>query len=280
MNTSLKVSADTIGLIIVTFNPNLKVLKNSIEKFSENFKVVICDNNSENIKDINDLFRINSNVILLKHNENCGIAKAQNDAIKFIDKEYPRIDYFCFFDQDSYLEPSKIFFLCEKLDSLAKKKVAIIGPTQNVDSNQNIKMHAVRELISSGSVIQKNIFFDVGFFYEKLFIDFVDYEWCWRARKKGYKVFIEETTELHHQIGIDKNKKVIGRNIIPPFRLYYVFRNCICLIREKRILDKERKYWIIFLIKQIIFNSFFCPDRLTRINFMLHGIVDTKKCKE
>jgi len=36
---------------------------------------------------------------------------------------------------------------------------------------------------------------------EDLFIDWVDFEWCWRARKKGYKIIGNANVVITHQLG-------------------------------------------------------------------------------
>ena len=52
--------------------------------------------------------------------------------------------------------------------------------------------------ISSGSLIRKEVFEEVGLMNEDLFIDFVDNELCWRAKFFGYKIFISSRAKMNH----------------------------------------------------------------------------------
>ena len=54
-------------------------------------------------------------------------------------------------------------------------------------NKQNTFTHP-QYVITSGSFIPISIFNDVGFMREELFIDFVDIDWCLRARAKGYEI--------------------------------------------------------------------------------------------
>lgn len=70
-------------------------------------------------------------------------------------------------------------------------------------------------------------------FDEKLFIDGVDNEWCWRAATKGYRFYIAENARIRHMLG--KESRKIGNkdiSISSEFRIYYQFRNYIWLSGE------------------------------------------------
>ena len=70
----------------------------------------------------------------------------------------------------------------------------------------------------------------------KLFIDFVDIEWCLRARGKGYEIVSFPNVEIEHQLG-DSSISFMGTNypIHSPLRMYYYFRNAIYLYRLSEI---------------------------------------------
>ncbi|MCI1977451.1 MAG: glycosyltransferase [Liquorilactobacillus nagelii] len=271
------IGEENIAIVIVTYNPIISILRENVEHYSEKFKVIISDNNSKNVESVLKCFSENKNVILIKHKKNVGIAKAQNDAIKFLFDKYDEVNFFCFFDQDSFLENRNVIKLKEELKDQKKEKVAIIGPNHGSLQKNMGNLIEVNQIISSGSIVEKKVFEDIGFFLEKLFIDFVDYEWCWRAKKKGYKIFMDCSIVLKHQIGLNKKSIKFGKIVVQPRRLYFVFRNCLYLLKSGKIIQSQRKKWYYFLFKQIIFNIIFGDKRLLRFKMIVKGCLESNK---
>ena len=62
------------------------------------------------------------------------------------------------------------------------------SPNKGLNNNRLINTY-IKDLSSSiiVNIINNNIILDVGLMDESLFIDWVDFEWCWRAKSKGYK---------------------------------------------------------------------------------------------
>jgi rhamnosyltransferase len=92
----------------------------------------------------------------------------------------------------------------------------------------------------------------IGPFDEKLFIDYVDNDYCYRAKLAGYKLLKFTNVTLIHQLGkmvnassykslyLLKKKKVVH----PPIRCYYMYRNMLYLVEKYTNLDKEIADWI------------------------------------
>src|SRR5699024_466150 len=97
-----------------------------------------------------------------------------------------------------------------------------------------------------------------------------------RANSKGFTLYEDERVIFKHQIGSEQ--KVLGKQIIAPFRLYYVFRNTLYLV-NKPVYKQKKKRWVINLFKQTVFNSIFCPEKKKRIFFIYRGIKDAKKSR-
>jgi rhamnosyltransferase len=66
---------------------------------------------------------------------------------------------------------------------------------------------------------------------DALFIDFVDLEWCARARKRGFSVLGVPSITMSHSLG-DTPVRLFGRTFAmhSPTRHYYLFRNATALI--------------------------------------------------
>ena len=63
---------------------------------------------------------------------------------------------------------------------------------------------------------------EIGLMNSDLFIDMVDYEWCWRANSKGFTLYEDERVIFKHQIGSEQ--KVLGKQIIAPFQTLLCFQ--------------------------------------------------------
>ena len=96
--------------------------------------------------------------------------------------------------------------------------------------------YAEREtVITSGSLLALAVFRRVGRMREDFFIDAVDFEYCLRLRRYGYKVIETLLPTLIHPIGVPTVQRVFGRLIVTtnhsPLRRYYIVRNRLLLAR-------------------------------------------------
>ena len=91
----------------------------------------------------------------------------------------------------------------------------------------------VDHLIASGCLIPMGVLDHVGAMREDFFIDFVDVEWCLRARHAGYRMYGVCAAPLEHQLG-DKPVRFLGREYLShsPLRHYFHARNAMLLYRE------------------------------------------------
>lgn len=219
--------------------------------------------------------------------ENFGIAKAQNIGISKA-KELG-CEYVVFFDQDSDITGLFVDNLLQQYVKLQKKnpRIAIMGPIIiNKDSNEEyisflFKAKKTKDnlvycdnIISSGSIVSIKILDDIGYLDESLFIDYVDFELCWRAIAKGYCCCRNYNVKLFHKIGTDK--KVLGRStsISSPFRFYYQFRNYFILCKRAYVPLS----WKLKKTINLSYRFFFYPIALKGgriyLKYMLRGIKD------
>ena len=93
-----------------------------------------------------------------------------------------------------------------------------------------------RDVISSGSCVDIDTLKKVGLNDSALFIDFVDFEWCWRAQKLGFICGITANICIEHKVG--SNEISIGNHhviISSPIREYYSYRNYQWLVRRNYV---------------------------------------------
>ena len=132
------------------------------------------------------------------------------------------------FDQNKKIELGlvKRFFLFKKnINSLYEKKKNIVNILKKTTS-----ITYITETMSSGTIIKLKDISTVGFMNDDLFLDWVDFEWCWRLRK--YNKFIVGLSEIFafHHLGSSKIKflfKIYHTHSL--LRYCYILRNGIAL---------------------------------------------------
>lgn len=285
-------AAESLAAIIVTYN---------------------CDSDRV-IKLISQLQRQNANAIVIdnsdiKNNElevhadwycwlggNKGIAAAQNIGITYgLNTGY---QYFIFFDQDSAISDSflitlyshaknegyevcaPVFFDEEKGFEYAITDIKKNGRRIKIRSAGTKESFTSSTVISSGTLVNKDVFEKVGLMDETLFIDYVDTEWCLRCFSKGILVHIIPQARMLHSIG-DKSLQ-ISKFTIPvhsAIRRYYRVRNSILLFRYSHVPKRLALREVCFCVIHSIILIMTQKNKPAYLKTFLKGIFDGLKGK-
>lgn len=286
MNTPYK--KDNIFAVIVCYMTEINKFKVNISHHLKNFSTIILVNNSPKIS-LQCLK--SSKVTLINKNSNKGLARALNVGILEAKKQGATM--VALFDQDTLLPDDFSQNMLKQInDYQGSKKPALFSPvyfnhvTDDYGSIINLKpFRLIRSkpdkqksvthpqyVITSGSFIPISVLDDVGLMREELFIDFVDIEWCLRARVKGYEIVSFPQVEIAHHLG-DSSVSFMGINypIHSPLRMYYYFRNAMYLYRLReidlnwRLVDSARNLF------RFLFYMLFVKDRLTYFKHIIKG---------
>ncbi|WP_158798512.1 glycosyltransferase family 2 protein [Pedobacter sp. L105] len=250
---------NAVSSITVTYNPDLDLLSRQIGSLAHQVShLIIIDNASANIDAI-ELLVINFvnqgfSIQLKKLDENKGLGFGQNRGIELAKES--NSSHIIILDQDSIPSPEFItkMLLSEKVLLSKELPVGAIGPVYFNEVSGEIypitkyygpfierikpKHEPVEAtfLIASGCFIRMSVLEDVGLMNEDLFIDYVDVEWCFRAKSKGYLVYADPEIVMSHTIG-DNRVSILGRTISvhSPIRRYYLYRNSIFMVKNKSI---------------------------------------------
>ena len=113
----------------------------------------------------------------------------------------------------------------------------------------------------------------IGNMETKLFIDYVDTEWCLRAIDKGYSLIGVGAAKMQHSLG-DGFAEVFGRTISihAPLRNYYIVRNGTWLLFQPWIPSDWKVMDFIRLIKVYLVFSLFAGERIKNCKMMTKGI--------
>ncbi|MFC4700050.1 glycosyltransferase family 2 protein [Glaciecola siphonariae] len=274
-----------IGAVIVAYHPEQSTLQSLIDVLTASVDELVIIDNSNN----KHATLANQSPITYMHfPENIGIARAQNVGLRHIKER--NCEYALLFDQDSRLAPDFVPRLQQAFTDTQQQidSLVAIGPQVICDFNNRpvrpkvqkyIKqcgdVFIVPQIISSGMFIDLSRLDDIGYKDERLFIDGVDHEWCWRAQKEGYCVGLAGSLNMQHKLG-DRRASFLGLSykVGAPVRLYYQFRNILLLSRRSYVPLYWKLRCLSLLPLRFILNALFQAPRIDRLRFMLKGIKD------
>ncbi|WP_413524482.1 glycosyltransferase [Carnobacterium divergens] len=276
---------DKYSVVIVLFNPDSEFVQKNVNTLINNKqidRVLLIDNSKSNLGDFNDI--LECKVDYLKLDKNFGIAEAQNRGIANLLKD--DINGIFFFDQDSLISKDFITKMIMSDNEISSKQnnVGIITPSiveqYSTIEFESTNYHRVNETISSGSLIKKDVFLKVGVMEESLFIDYVDFEFCWRVTANNYCIFKSNSVELEHKVG-QKIISFFGKKIyVPaPFRYYYVYKNGITLIERNYVPNYWKKRERILQVLTPLIVIFLLDKKIERLSYIWKGITDGYKNK-
>lgn len=221
-------------------------------------KVYVIDNGSEpaSLKALRQAAK-KARVQLVELGENTGIAHAQNVGLELAFKA--RAESVLLFDHDSvpragyakaitraYAELRARFetpvILGGRVFDVNKRTFALHPTYTRVGFSRRAAepgqvLGPLLLVIASGSLVHREVYETIGGMREDLFIDYVDWEFCLRAKQvAGFQTYITGDAVLEHARGVRTGRKVLGLVVYPPgysaFRYGFIFRNRARLLRE------------------------------------------------
>ncbi|KAA8368000.1 glycosyltransferase [Leuconostoc carnosum] len=266
----------SIYTIVVTFNPEIGDLFDNLNEFCDGVEKILLVDNSDNSlisNQLSDKCKEYNNIIYLPTEDNNGIGAAQNDALRYlINNKCDDDDLLLFFDQDSYIEKEQVLNLAKHLfrEKNKNQSVVMLGAT-TTSSDSEVGTAVASHIISSGSIVSLGDFKKIGYFDEELFIDFIDFAWCWKAKSLGFKVMVDHDVFLHHQT-TGQLKTIFGRGIDNPNRLYYVYRNVIISLNRYSPSFSFSFGWYKHLFLKAIFQIVVAGSKIKRSAMVVKGI--------
>ncbi len=210
--------------VVVWYNPTDNDKKNIYSYLPGLDKLYIIDNSDEE-----NSFKLDKKIEYIFNGENKGIAKALNIAAKkSLDNGY---EWLLTMDQDTVFEFEKLEELKKYIDK-KEEKIAIICPW--LDTKLKIKKSKQKidyplDVMTSGNLLNLNVYRKIGGFLDDFFIDGVDMEYCLRLKKYGYKIKRINIISIKHNLGNIFYKKFFKKNFLCMnhnyVRYYYRVRN-------------------------------------------------------
>lgn len=271
-----------IGACIVTYNPDIERLQENICAIKPQvLEVCIVDNDSNNVELIEKLCK-KSNICLLKNERNEGMGYALNRGARYIQSRGG--GYLLTLDQDSVVSPSIIDSYINYIDLEGVASITSLRKDRDFTPKQESSSEGYLEVskcITSGNLINLDIWREIGGFNEKLFIDMVDTEFCYRVRRAGYKIICINKYCMVHELGnafhvrfLGRDRTVLNHNA---FRRYYIFRNTVYMLR--RYQEAHSDYSYTGLAKTFIAALLYEDDKWNKARASIIGMIDGMKLK-
>jgi rhamnosyltransferase len=271
---------------VVTYNPDSSLEAHLRALREQANDVLVVDNGSANIDWINGVAAA-CRCFVLRNDINEGIAKALNQAAEFSIKH--GYHWLATFDQDSLAPDGLIPGLVDVFSRHVLQAPVAVVCARHVDRQTRTHYHVpqhvledsddwrlLRVAITSGSLFATSVFTEIGFFDQKLFIDFVDHDFCIRCRQHGLRIIESKPHVLVHSIGHSTKHRFLGRSIVcsnhSASRRYYMTRNRLEVYR--RYMRFDTAYCIkgaIHLFAGNILVLLYEGGKLAKLRAMLMG---------
>lgn len=239
-------------------------------------------------------------VLRMPQNLGTGGALAAGLAYAALEKKH---DWVWMFDQDSVPAPDALEAMLEEVQGLGGEAsdigiVAAIAVDEDMETsstpwfwrNRFVKpqpelLHQPVLLtdlvITSGSMVRRKVVEDIGLPRTDFFIDFVDYEYCLRARKRGYRIAVITRAKLRHEVGKAHKVRFFGRTHIwsehHPFREYYYSRNLAYSVWWLYPSLATKGFLLLHLMRRAIGVLLFGPGRLDSLKKIVQGLSDGRR---
>ena len=136
-------------------------------------------------------------------------------------------------DQDSVCQEDFVKEMSKYLT--IEKRLGIVAPVIKdrnigiVGHNPVKKIQHVNTCITSGAFSNLKAWKRIGGYDERMFIDSVDFEYCYRMRKNKYGVIQVRDVQLLHEIGASEKRRFLFWNVVvnghSAFRKFYIAQN-------------------------------------------------------
>lgn len=285
MTTPAAPAAATICAVMVVYNPDSTLEQNIKALLNEVARIIVVDNCSEpSVRSRIAALAATCSFEVIWNNENIGLAGGLNSGIRcaLANQQY---QWIATFDQDSRVFPGfSTAMLAAQAACPFRDKVAIIAP-HHVPSSEvgdetpprdGLQFKEITVALQSGSLFSRSAFKNVGLFDEAFFIDYVDFEFCLRLRKHGFRLIEATEAPIYHRVGTPTRHRFLGITCTvfnhSPLRRYYAARNRLRVYKryalsDPRWIGHDIWSWFKEIVKLVLFES----NRWEKLAFAVKG---------
>jgi GT2 family glycosyltransferase len=264
---------DSIEKIKQYCTGKLKVESKFFEYKMENKPIQIFEYFEDKIEDskMNDEFKANKKLILIKNNKNYGFAEGNNIGIRFMLKNLDS-DYTLLLNNDTTVSN---LFLDELVEAAENSSVGIVGPTiyyyhhpnkiqsagayfswkkgqgsllraNEIDDHEHLDVLQVDYVSGCCLLSKKDVFLKCGLLDSEYFAYWEEVDFCMRAKKAGFNVIYTPKSRVWHKVSSTSQK-------IKGLYGYYISRNMFWFMHK----NASKVQFCSFLIYFTGFNFWF-----------------------
>lgn len=270
--------------VVILYNPAEDVIGN-ITSYLPFLRELLIIDNSEHASKL-DFSGWGDHVTVVQDGANKGIAARLNQAARYaIERE---AQWLLTMDQDSFFAEDALKQYMECLGAVSNKdRVAMFGVEfESVPDGKDCLMLETDKLITSGSIVNLGVFKKVGNFDENLFIDEVDFEYCVRAARRGFKTIQFKNIYLNHSLGTASEHRSLKsfrktvRSLHSPLRLYYMLRNYLYVRKiYQPVCAESLRFKKRALLNRIKNNLLYRNNRMKTFRYLLTAYIHYKAGK-
>ena len=268
-------SKHRIAGVVVLYRPDAAVTANISSYLDQVERLYVVDNSSDASFGAN-VETLGEKAVYLPNFKNLGIATALNIGAKKADGE--GYGLLLTLDQDSRADSQMVDNMLRCLERPDGGKVGIVAPHHDTGTGRKFSGGACLEVMTpmtSGCLLNLSAYREVGPFLDKLFIDFVDNEYCLRLRRFGFAVLRANQALLWHRVGETKKYGPFIATHHSPLRRYYKTRNRFWVFREYfKDFPGHCLFDLVRFAKEIASILIFEREKKTKLMMILKGARD------
>lgn len=238
---------------IVLYQPDLERLTENISNISPQVnELLLVDNGSSNIAEVEELAKKTDNITIIKNGENKGIAYALNEIINYGDQN--GYEWGLTLDQDSVSDRQLISHYLDFIQAHPDINIGCLTceiHDRNFESSKldygQLDYKEIDYCITSGSFMNIKATKSIGGFDDVMFIDKVDCDICINLRLHNYKIIQIKYPGLLHEVGHAKQINLLVRKWElynhSSFRRYYMCKNASYLKKKYKNSYVRKMYW-------------------------------------
>lgn len=264
-----------IAGVVTLYYPIEKYLKNIDLYLDELDKLYIIDNTPNS--SINQEILNNKKIEYLSF-DNIGVAKALNlGAKKAQDAHYK---WLLTLDQDTKITGKIIKEMKKVIQNEVSEDIGIVTPWHKTKlrvEKPKVRIDYPQDVMTSGNMLNLNIWKKIGKFNEDFFIDGIDIEYGLRLKKNGYKIMRLNYLEIEHDLG---DIFYVGNKLCTNhsgLRRYYMNRNYHYIYDLYHETDPEFCKFLISNYKTMIKVLLFEKNKISKIYGFILGYIHYKK---
>lgn len=267
-----------LSAVVVLYNPDDTILEN-IGSYLNWVKFVYIIDNSD-MSNANKFSELGQKIQYIFNNRNLGIAKALNIGCQMASANGSK--WVITMDQDS-----KFVNFNNKINDLisnnANENIALYYPDYIIDGK--IYDRYIKEenepiiVMTSGNIINLKIHEKIDGFEEKLFIDYVDIDYCLKLKKEGFSIANLPNVLLEHELGDSKHTSFLCIKAIvtnhSSIRRYYITRNRLYVRNKYKDVSNtfakiETRVFVNDILKILMFEK----HKISKIKSIIKGYLD------